>query len=383
MNKIYNLIAKNRWLIPPYIFTLLIATFLFTKFIMDFEGERGITFLIQPLFYTIILMLSVYFLKNNRSLYLLFITFSTVTFLEVLLYMFSPYKTMLEKNGGFYYVSPIADIRFEHTRKPNQKITHNQKEFSINYTTNSFGFRGEEPNIGEVEILLMGDSFIEGWGVDNDSTISKVLENKLECENCVMNAGVAASDLIAAYHRAVKLLPEIKPKILILNINDTDYNDIFLRYIAPHNRVSIAFEFFYGASFIVRHLSHLFLDIDQFLIKNQSKIAYEKEVQQKIFETLHLFQELSNQKNIRFFVVLQPYLNNLDYIIQKSTLYPIHLFLEENKFSFYNAHIDLQNYPQHEKLYWPIDQHFNNKGANVFGNLIYKALNEEYKINTY
>ena len=69
-------------------------------------------------------------------------------------------------------------------------------EFDVDYVINSEGMRDREPGetSSDHSVLLFGDSFAEGWGVELDETTGELLEvdlNESGCECEVINYGTA------------------------------------------------------------------------------------------------------------------------------------------------------------------------------------------------
>jgi hypothetical protein len=90
------------------------------------------------------------------------------------------------------------------------------------YTTIDYGIRS---NFGEKAvrtggILAVGDSFTEGWDVDNDVSWPAFLEKKTG--NPVVNAGVFGYATDQIILRAEQLLPIVRPKILIVGFLEYD-----------------------------------------------------------------------------------------------------------------------------------------------------------------
>ena len=93
-------------------------------------------------------------------------------------------------------------IGFENKIKNSEQNYVDNYEFSYTYQLNSNGFRDDEflkskPN-GTIRLFLIGDSFVFGSGVDQNSTIDKFIE--LECQKrgniCeVYNLGIPAAAL--------------------------------------------------------------------------------------------------------------------------------------------------------------------------------------------
>ncbi len=62
--------------------------------------------------------------------------------------------------------------------EPNAQLQHATKCFTAHYTTNSVGARDieREPSSAEPRVVVLGDSFLEGWGVVASQRFSNVLE---------------------------------------------------------------------------------------------------------------------------------------------------------------------------------------------------------------
>ncbi|MFW8601263.1 SGNH/GDSL hydrolase family protein [Desulfobacterota bacterium M19] len=75
----------------------------------------------------------------------------------------------------------------EYTLRPNIKNAHLQYKDYTNYTfsTNKYGFRGADWDLAKNRrnVLVLGDSFAFGWGVNNDQTFSYILNKELEKKN--------------------------------------------------------------------------------------------------------------------------------------------------------------------------------------------------------
>jgi hypothetical protein len=99
-------------------------------------------------------------------------------------------------------------------------------EYDVAFSTNSLGLRDDE--VGEKRgprVLLMGDSFASGYGVERADTIASLLEDELAVE--VVNAGVGGYELIHQAHyfdsRGRKLDADLVVLLLYLG-NDLSRN---------------------------------------------------------------------------------------------------------------------------------------------------------------
>lgn len=88
------------------------------------------------------------------------------------LYVQSERKIMqLQEGCGCYH----PDLGY--TLKPG-KFVFTEREFSNDYFINSLGVRDAEDALLRPEIVIIGDSFALGWGVEQDETFAKLLERK-------------------------------------------------------------------------------------------------------------------------------------------------------------------------------------------------------------
>ena len=54
------------------------------------------------------------------------------------------------------------------------------REFNVAFNVNEIGVRDDSASLVHPEIIVVGDSFAMGWGVDQDSTFAEVLEKRLK-----------------------------------------------------------------------------------------------------------------------------------------------------------------------------------------------------------
>jgi lysophospholipase L1-like esterase len=89
--------------------------------------------------------------------------------------------TARDERGGF---NPFrSDGRLGFALSPGIRIRHADRDFSVAIAVNSLGLRGPERGLskpaGTARILLLGDSFAFGWGVEHDETFGARLERLL------------------------------------------------------------------------------------------------------------------------------------------------------------------------------------------------------------
>jgi hypothetical protein len=108
---------------------------------------------------------------------------------------------------------------------PNQVVDHEESCYHARYRTNSFGMKGPEIRSGAPKIALLGDSFVEGLGNDNDATVDQVMQRQLGDRYDVLNFGVSGGfttvDELALYEAFAR---HFDPRIVVLFF--VNYNDL-------------------------------------------------------------------------------------------------------------------------------------------------------------
>lgn len=107
-------------------------------------------------------------------------------FLEIGLMLITKTKVMdLEEpiytfeNSRRYWAE--IDTTFGIWRPSNYHFRHKKKCFDVIYETNAIGARDKERELvanGQSRVVVIGDSFAEGWGVNVDDRFSNILEQK-------------------------------------------------------------------------------------------------------------------------------------------------------------------------------------------------------------
>jgi len=128
------------------------------------------------------------------------------------------------------------DPLLHHSLVPNSHGVKRGLEYKVAYRVNSLGLRDREFSSdkppGVFRILMLGDSFTEGYGVEQAETFSKVLERSLNGGVTgpyqVINAGCASYSPVLEYlllrHRALAWDPDL----VILNYDMSDVQNDYL-----------------------------------------------------------------------------------------------------------------------------------------------------------
>ena len=145
---------------------------------------------------------------------------------ELLLMLFWPQR----RSTIAYHVDPIFGVQ----RAPKLKGRDDWPGvYNFRFTTNSLGLRGtQEYPFGDVpqdRILLLGDSFTFGVGVNDDETFADQLQKRLDQAAAgryqVVNAGQPGKGTDYALLFLEERGAELKPSTMVLGFNSTDYFD--------------------------------------------------------------------------------------------------------------------------------------------------------------
>jgi lysophospholipase L1-like esterase len=149
-----------------------------------------------------------------------------VTF-EVGVRIVEPKKILREHFEGAH---PIYHHRFI----PNSTGHYKQKEFNVHYSINSLGLRERElprrkPE-GTRRVLLLGDSFTEGNGVEGEDAFPAKLQAlvddlRLPTRWEVINAGEGSYSPLLMYLLLKNELIHLEPDLVILNLDVSDFYD--------------------------------------------------------------------------------------------------------------------------------------------------------------
>jgi len=148
---------------------------------------------------------------------------------EVVLRLSTPREIM-----RYFFVAPDATLH--HRFIPGATGRYQSTEFNTSYHISSAGLRDREFAVpkpaGTFRILMLGDSFTEGDGVEAQETFSKRLESMLagrfgEGRVEVVNAGVGSYSPLLEYLYLTKSGLALAPDMVILNYDLSDaFDDI-------------------------------------------------------------------------------------------------------------------------------------------------------------
>ena len=100
------------------------------------------------------------------------------------------------------------------------KCTFSGREFQTEIFVNSMGFRDDEKSLRAPAVIVLGDSFAFGWGVNQDETFAEIIEKKFHLN--VLNTGIPSFGTV----REMRVLDKVDTsqlKYLIIQYCINDY----------------------------------------------------------------------------------------------------------------------------------------------------------------
>lgn len=92
----------------------------------------------------------------------------------------------------------------------------------------SSGFRGagSDDALGAERVLVLGDSFVFGLGVEEEQTFPAALERELGGAVRVLNAGVPGYNLLQSVARLELLSAQLEPRVIVLGFLENDLHNV-------------------------------------------------------------------------------------------------------------------------------------------------------------
>jgi hypothetical protein len=145
----------------------------------------------------------------------------------------------LDLLAGWLLIVPLSpplvpDPYLHHALVPNSHAELRQPDFSYIQRVNHLGLRGREMTVekpaGTKRILMLGDSFTMGKGVEDNQTFSVLVEQSLQglLASCgggsveVLNAGVDSYAPVLSRLQFERKLARLAPDLVVLNFDHSD-----------------------------------------------------------------------------------------------------------------------------------------------------------------
>ena len=150
--------------------------------------------------------------------------------------VFPPVPTVIDARTvatGAYEAHPVLGWL------PRPNVTGHYRRFGATFTTNSRGLRDREHSLerspGVRRIVVLGDSFAWGYGVNDHEVFPRVLESRLRGSE-VVNLGVTAFGLRQEFDYLKLEGAQYRPDIVILALCQ---NDIYRDGLSPQERYRV------------------------------------------------------------------------------------------------------------------------------------------------
>lgn len=141
--------------------------------------------------------------------------------------------------AGWFLIVPLspptlADAVVHHRLRPDVRFESTTDEYHYVLHVNSLGTRGREVEHpkprGTYRILMLGDSFTLGKGVDDDETFSALVGERLNRRLSsdlgvrfeIVNGGVDSYSPILSYLQLESIAPTVQPDLVVLNLDMSD-----------------------------------------------------------------------------------------------------------------------------------------------------------------
>ncbi len=137
--------------------------------------------------------------------------------------MMEGYIRLTQPISVSYVYSPLYDYRM----KSNMDFRFKTAEFDTRVTTDAFGLRGHDADSRRpCRVMMLGDSFVFGHGVNDDETFSHLLQERLDVAfpgmYSVINAGVNGYDTIREGGLYQELADVFHPDLTLVNFVAND-----------------------------------------------------------------------------------------------------------------------------------------------------------------
>lgn len=294
---------------------------------------------------------------------------------------FSDY--MRKKQCHFFQKLGFERVRFtfEEGDLPNTIRTVSNNEFTYKHLSNELGLRGELPEIEkdsvEFRIILLGDSFIEGDGAPDDSTLSVLLQKNLneklsDKKFTVISGGISGSNPLYNQIFYDKYLKSYNADMVLQAVF---VNDLWDLYIMKKQGKMFLNEYFFAISHIYRIITFGILKQNDFsyinppakTAKMKLKLIEMLDSELKKFELSLLEAHVSFKT---FYIPSKEDLRKKEMVLNTPNHIAVHLKYDINLLERFpdEKNPDINNFIN--TYYWNDDAHFKPKGYELVAEII-------------
>ena len=338
-------------------------------------------------------------LNNVRVLFVLCLV------LEALLLFVLRFVNTYDENKHYLYLSPYKqreqlqlrsrlgkkDVTYKYTEGylPNSSAVLTTKEFSDTFKYNESGFRGNflpiKKDSNEYRIIVLGDSFVEGIGTENDSTIASLLQKKLQVDNSnviVMNAGISGSYPKHETTLFYSKLQQYKPDLVVMVCCFNDPSDAF--FFENEGKIPLH-ECLFASSRIYRMIYAHFVGFEPGYVRKKSiQDKYSKHAND-LTKHIQAFQHKLEQKNIDFICTYIPIAAEIGSSSTGHNFVNKSFHAELTKNGLDVLHLQEQNIDsiQIHEWYWKKDAHLKPKGYDMVATLLAAKIKTKNYVGTF
>ncbi|MFN8284382.1 MAG: SGNH/GDSL hydrolase family protein [Chitinophagales bacterium] len=312
---------------------------------------------------------------------------------------FSPYKTKEQYTLLKFFRPKTTVLPLTEAYLPNSKNTIKKSEFVYAHHYNKDGFRDQkcisDADTNFYNIVFLGDSFIEGEGAPNDSTLPVLLQNKLTTSKSfhnkqikVYNCGISGSNPLSEIELYKNKIAEQSINMVVLCVFENDLGDMDVTL--QQNKPLPVKEYFFAISHIFRILSIPFgnyIELNSNSKENQE--ATEKIIQHLLLQLENFSVYLSN-KNAELQLIYIP--NYTEFEMKKTIgMFKVNTKMRDALQVKYQNIINLHDEFLKRNIktrndclryYWEKNGHFNSNGYNLAAEIIKNKLEQNKNIKS-
>lgn len=255
---------------------------------------------------------------------------------------------------------------------------------------------------GTLRIVILGDSFVEGWGVAFNNVWHQLLKDNVNQQSNslqinILAGGVTGSDPLFAYQLLVKRLLKYQPDMVWVTMNRTDLVDNahiggWERFTSDETiqfRKGPPYEWWFQHSYLVRFVMMRIVGHNWLMIGPQEERKRKAEAVQSLIETAQKFENLSKTNGFQLTILFHPlmedlwaqvYPNEIQQVqdsILKDSIHSIDLL------PFFIMKTDIQEFDDLYPYYYPIDHHHTVLGNALFAEAVEAALKKSGLLDKY
>ena len=273
----------------------------------------------------------------------------------------------------FKYGEIDADPAIGYRYISNKRGIFENKEFRTSVRFNRFGFRGPDwslsPDPHRRRMILLGDSFAFGWGVEENETFAELL-NRARPDWQILNLGVSGFGTLQEWKFLQRYGPLLHPQDVIVAFNTGDPEADC--YSVPHFPIQIQLP-----PAPKKHWSYLFAFVKDRLDKSP-KYNYWEHVDPKALPCCEgYFGSIKNwcdEHHAQLHVIYIPVKDEMDAFVLAGYRKDMTEFWSRDGIDWLDVTPDLQHQPVPSAAYFQVDDHMTPKGHSVVAAALLKHL---------